>query len=65
MKAESDEIRSNQVQREREIFAKERQLQEAELYRRDRIAQESEYILPELRDFIQGDTLRRSISQSR
>jgi hypothetical protein len=41
---------------DREVFAKERQLAEAELYRRDRIAQESEFILPELRDFIQGDS---------
>ena len=40
MKAELDEIRSNQA-KEREIFAKERQLQEAEIYRRDRIAQEA------------------------
>lgn len=39
---------------DREIFNKERQLQEAELYRRDRIAQEANDILPELRDFIQG-----------
>ena len=38
------------------MFQKERQLQEAELYRRDRIAQESEYILPELRDFITGSS---------
>lgn len=41
---------------DREVFQKERQLQEAELYRRDRIAQEQEFILPELRDFIQGTT---------
>ena len=55
MKAELDEIRSNQA-KEREIFAKERQLQEAAIYRRDRIAQESEFLLPELRDFVYGDT---------
>jgi hypothetical protein len=41
---------------DREVFSKERQLQEAELYRRDRIAQESNDILPELRDFIRGST---------
>jgi hypothetical protein len=41
---------------DREVFQKERQLQEAELYRRDRIAQEANDILPELRDFIQGST---------
>ena len=41
---------------DREIFNKERQLQEAELYRRDRIAQDSNDILPELRDFITGST---------
>ena len=41
---------------DREVFSKERLLQEAELYRRDRIAQEQENILPELRDFIQGSS---------
>jgi hypothetical protein len=41
---------------DREVFNKERQLQEAELYRRDRIAQEQEFILPELRDFIVGSS---------
>lgn len=55
MKAELDEIRSNQA-KEREIFAKERQLQEAAIYRRDRIAQEAEFLFPELRDLVVGDT---------
>ena len=41
---------------DRAIFDKERQLQEAEIYRRDRIAQEAQDILPELRDFIQGNS---------
>jgi hypothetical protein len=41
---------------DREVFSKETQLRDAELYRRDRIAQEANDILPELRDFIQGST---------
>lgn len=41
---------------DRAVFQKERDLQEAELYRRDRIAQEANEILPELRDFITGAT---------
>lgn len=40
----------------RAVSERERQLAEAELYRRDRIAQEAENILPELRDFITGST---------
>jgi hypothetical protein len=41
---------------DRAVFQKERELQEAEAYRRDRIAQEANEILPELRDFITGAT---------
>jgi hypothetical protein len=41
---------------DRAVFQKERELQEAETYRRDRIAQEANEILPELRDFITGAT---------
>jgi hypothetical protein len=55
MRAEVDQIRRAQ-ETEREVFAKERSLQEAMIYRRDRIDQESEYLLPELRDFVTGDT---------
>lgn len=44
------------MEQQRAVYEKERQLQEAEIYRRDRIAQEAENILPELRDFIQGST---------
>jgi hypothetical protein len=45
-----------QYEQDRAIFEKERQLQEVSNYRRDRIEQEQEYILPELREFIGGDT---------
>lgn len=55
MRAEIENIRRTQ-ETEREVFAKERALQEAMLYRRDRIEQESEYLIPELRDFVTGDT---------
>ena len=41
---------------DRAIFERERSLQEAHAYRMARIDQESEYILPELRDLIGGDT---------
>ena len=42
---------------DRAVYEKERQLQEAELYRRDRIAQEAEHIIPALRDYIRGSTI--------
>ena len=41
---------------DRAIFDRERALQEAHAYRIARIEQESEYLLPELRDLIGGDT---------
>jgi hypothetical protein len=45
-----------QYESDRAIFEKERQLQEVTNYRRDRIEQEQEYILPELREFIGGSS---------
>jgi hypothetical protein len=42
---------------EREVFNRERQLQQVDEYRRDRIAQEAEYLLPELRQYVVGDTV--------
>ena len=41
---------------DRAIFERERALTEAREYRQARIEQESEYLLPELRDLISGDT---------
>jgi hypothetical protein len=41
---------------DRAIFEQERRLAEIEAYRRDRIEQEQEYILPALREFITGST---------
>jgi len=54
--AQINEI-NQRYETDRAVFQRERELAEAELYRRDRIAQESEYILPELRDFITGSTV--------
>jgi hypothetical protein len=47
---------STRYDTDRAIFERERALQEAHAYRSARIEQESEYILPELRDLIGGDT---------
>jgi hypothetical protein len=55
MRAQVEEIRRTQ-ETEREIFSKERALQEVAIYRRDRIEQEGNDLLPELRDFVAGDT---------
>lgn len=41
---------------DRAVFERERAMHEAQAYRQARIEQESEYILPELRDLIGGDT---------
>lgn len=41
---------------DRAVFNKEREFAQVQDYRRDRIEQEAEYILPELRDLISGDT---------
>jgi hypothetical protein len=42
---------------DRAIFERERTFNELSNYRRDRIEQEQEFILPELRDLISGDTV--------
>jgi len=43
-------------ERDQAIWDQERRFNEVQLYRRDRIEQESEYIMPELRDLIMGST---------
>jgi hypothetical protein len=48
---------------DRAVFEKERQLTQLSEYRRDRIEQEQEWILPELRDFVTGDTVE-AVDQS-
>ena len=50
------EERDRRYEADRAIYEKERQLAEAEIYRRDRIEQEAQDILPELRDFVGGNT---------
>lgn len=47
---------SQRYDTDRAVFERERALQEAYAYRMARVEQESEYILPELRDLIGGDT---------
>lgn len=42
---------------DRAVFAKEREFTLVQEYRRDRIEQEQEAILPELREFVTGDTM--------
>ena len=56
LRAEMEQIRQAQ-EMEREVFNRERTLQQVDEYRRDRIAQESEYLMPELRQYIAGDTM--------
>jgi hypothetical protein len=41
---------------DRAVFQKEREFTEVQMYKRDRIEQEAEFILPELRDLITGET---------
>jgi hypothetical protein len=52
--------RFTQLEQQREadkaIYERENQLRELEDYRRDRLEQESEWIMPELRDFVRGDS---------
>lgn len=48
--------RDARYEADRAVFERERQLADTELYRRDRMAQEAEFILPELREFITGNT---------
>jgi hypothetical protein len=42
---------------DRAVFAKEREFMQVQEYRRDRLEQEQENILPELREFVTGDTI--------
>jgi hypothetical protein len=53
---EALEERDRRYEADRQIYEKERQLAEAEIYRRDRIEQEANDILPELRDFVGGNS---------
>lgn len=46
----------NRYESDRAVFERERRFQEVEQYRQARIDQESEYIIPELRDLIHGDS---------
>ena len=50
------EERDRRYEQDRAIFEKERQFAEVQSYLRDRLEQEQEYILPELREFVQGST---------
>lgn len=46
-----------QREQDRAVFERERQLAELDSYRRERVDQESEWIMPELRDLIGGDSV--------
>lgn len=46
----------NRYEQDRAVFERERRFNELEQYRQARIAQESEYIIPELRDLITGNS---------
>jgi hypothetical protein len=46
----------NRYEQDRAVFERERRFNELEQYRQERIAQESEYIIPELRDLITGNS---------
>lgn len=48
---------STRYDNDRAVFEKERQLAEVEFYRRDRLAQEADNIIPELREFVLGSTI--------
>lgn len=43
-------------EQDRAVFERERRFNELESYRQDRVSQESEYIIPELRDLIRGNS---------
>jgi DNA repair exonuclease SbcCD ATPase subunit len=53
--AQIDQL-NQRYETDRAVFERERTLHEAQQYRLQRIEQESEFILPELRDLIRGDT---------
>lgn len=46
----------SRYEQDRAVFERERRFNEVESYRQERIAQESEYIIPELRDLIRGNS---------
>lgn len=46
----------SKYEQDRAIFEKERRLHQLDEYKAQRIAQEAEYVMPELRDLIHGDT---------
>lgn len=48
--------RDRRYEADRAVFEQERRLNEAMAYRRDRIEQEAEFILPELRGYVTGNT---------
>lgn len=45
-------------ERDRATFQREKELLELEAYKRDRLAQDAEYIAPELRDLVRGNTIQ-------
>jgi hypothetical protein len=55
MRAELESI-NQRYETDRAVFERERALVEAQQYRIQRIEQEAEYIIPELRDLVGGDT---------
>ena len=55
MRAEIDSI-NQRYETDRAVFERERTIMQAREYRQARIEQEGEFILPELRDLIRGDT---------
>lgn len=46
----------SRYEQDRAVFERERRFNEVESYRQERIAQDSEYIIPELRDLIRGNS---------
>lgn len=50
------EERDRRYDADRAVFEQERRLAEVTTYRRDRLEQEQEFIIPELREFVGGDT---------
>lgn len=46
----------SRYEQDRAVFDQERRFNELEKFRQDRVAQESEYIIPELRDLIRGNS---------
>lgn len=46
----------SRYEQDRAVFERERRFNELEAYRQERVAQDSEYIIPELRDLIRGNS---------